>query len=140
MEKELKDYITRNCYLENKVAALRKKVRLQKKQLSTEYKLRSKLDAEVAELLGALEIIMLLIEHETGLPQSAANGNVSSFGTDEGIVRTQEILDRVRALLPKQGRSLERDLRSAEKGWYRRCFDSHTGTEGTPNTVSKEVV
>ena len=44
-----------NCYLENKVVALGKKVRLQEKQLITEYKLRDKLDVKVAELLEALE-------------------------------------------------------------------------------------
>ena len=53
----------------------------------------AKLETANAELIEALEGLLLLIEHETDLPKSAANGNVGPSGwPDEGIVHATKIM------------------------------------------------
>ena len=48
----------------------------------------------------ALEALLLLVDHETGLPESAANGVTDPTGTiDEGVVTSGEALEAARALL-----------------------------------------
>ena len=43
---------------------------------------------------SVLQDLYLLVKHETGLPESAANG-VESQGLDEGIIRASEIIEQV---------------------------------------------
>jgi hypothetical protein len=53
-------------------------------------------------LADAVEWLLLLVSHETGLPESAANGVTDPTGLDEGVTRASEIL---------------RETRTARDGW-----------------------
>ncbi len=56
---------------------------------------------KVIKLEGALRKLILLVDHETDLPDSSANGVTDSTGMmDEGVVRASAILSDARALVP----------------------------------------
>lgn len=55
-------------------------------------------DARIAELEAVVEALLLLIGHETNLPDCAANG-VVAHGTDEGVYRAGMMLEEARVTL-----------------------------------------
>lgn len=58
--------------------------------------------AVAPDLLEACELLLLLIQHETNLPESARNGVTDSTGTvDEGEVKASEILSNARIAIEK---------------------------------------
>ena len=51
-------------------------------------------------VVEASKMVMLLIEHDTGLPETAANGNVGPSGyPDEGVVRATKIIAKLEKAL-----------------------------------------
>lgn len=54
-----------------------------------------KSEARIAELEAEIKGLLLLIQHETDLPNCAANG-VVEHGTDEGVYRAAMILEEAR--------------------------------------------
>ncbi len=65
---------------------------------------------EVKQLRDALESLYLLIQHETGLPKSAANGVVGNCGTDEGVYRAGMIIEEARILLETKDDNCSKQL------------------------------
>lgn len=51
------------------------------------------------KLHKALSDLLLLVRHETNLPEAAANGVTDDSGMDEGVVRASEIMDNARLLV-----------------------------------------
>jgi len=59
------------------------------------------LEARIAKLEGHVKMLLLIIEHETGLPESAANGVTDpTSAIDEGVVKTAAVIDEAREALP----------------------------------------
>lgn len=58
--------------------------------------------SEAPDLLEACEQLLLLIQHETNLPEAARNGVTDNTGTiDEGEVRAFEIIENARKAVAK---------------------------------------
>ena len=57
------------------------------------------LEAEVERLVGILDRLYVMVQHETALPECGANGVVSDSGDDEGLHRCGMILEDVRVPL-----------------------------------------
>jgi len=58
-----------------------------------------KAEARIWELKEMVALLLLMIKHETNLPDGAANGVVTNDGSDEGIVRAGQIMDEAFQLL-----------------------------------------
>ncbi|KKN27800.1 hypothetical protein LCGC14_0860630 [marine sediment metagenome] len=59
--------------------------------------------AKSRKIRKALEALLLLVKHETDLPDSAANGVTDPGGSlDEGIVRASEIMEQARLALKEE--------------------------------------
>ena len=65
----------------------------------------------------ALSDLLLLVKYETGLPESAANGVISSDGgLDEGVVRAAAIIEEAEIVLNR----LKQNHFRVESGYRRR--------------------
>jgi len=58
-----------------------------------------KAEDRIWELKEMVALLLLMIEHETNLPDGAANGVVTNDKSDEGIVRARQIMDEAFQLL-----------------------------------------
>jgi hypothetical protein len=74
-----------------------KSISYESPKLETEQvkELRAKLD----KCVEVLDMLYILVTHETDLPKGAANGVVSDDGRDEGVWRAGEILEEARIAL-----------------------------------------